>query len=174
MVDELKDGVETAETTVDRVEAGTEGLRIATPRRVFTADFMILCTGFAVDIAADGLLGDTAVATWRDRYTPPPALASAHLASFPYLGPRFEFVPRDPGAAPWLEHVHCFNHAASLSLGKVSGDIPKISEGADWLADAIAGKLFVDDIEMQWQRLLDHDRPELLGDEWQDAEGAET
>ena len=159
---------------ITRVDNDADELRVVTPLRDFTADFMILCTGFTVDIAASGLLGDGDIATWGDRYVPPPELASTQLARFPYLGPSFEFLPREPGAAPWLKDVHCFNHTASLSLGKVSGDIPRISEGADWLADAIAGSLFVDDIEVHWQGLLDYARPELLGDEWQDAEGQPT
>ena len=129
---------------------------------------------FTVDVGADPLLGGAEVATWGDRYTPPPALASAPLARCPFLGPDFAFLERVPGTAPWLKHVHCFNHAASLSMGKVSGDIPRISEGAGWLADAISGTLFADDIEAQWQRLLDYQKPELFGGEWQDAEGDPT
>jgi FAD-dependent urate hydroxylase len=49
-----------------------------------------------------------------------------------------------------------------MSLGKVSGDIPAISEGASWLACGIAAAFFVSDIDHHWRALLDY----LLGDEW--------
>ena len=74
------------------------------------------------------------------------------------------------GDAPFLADIHCFNHAASLSIGKVAGDIPGISTGAAWLADGIAAEFYNRDIEAHWQILLDFDKPELFGDEWTDAE----
>ena len=104
--------------------------------------------------------------TWAERYTPPPGEESAELGRSPYLGPRFEFQERAPGRAPWLRHVLCFNHAATLSLGKVAGDIPKVGDGAAWLAEGIAASLFTEDLEAHWQDLLAYEKPELLGDEW--------
>ena len=68
---------------------------------------------------------------------------------------------------PWLRNIHCFNYGASISLGKVSGDIPGISEGASWLAGAIAAGFYREDIERHWQLLEHYDSPELLGDEWE-------
>ena len=67
-----------------------------------------------------------------------PDLESEELAHFPYLAPDFSFTERAPGTAPWLKDIHCFNHAATLSLGKISGDIPAVSEGAALLARSIA------------------------------------
>ena len=55
-------------------------------------------------------------------------------------------------------------------MGKVSGDIPGISQGAAWLAAGIAAALYREDIETHWQALLDYDKPELLGDEWQPSD----
>ncbi len=112
-----------------------------------------------------------AIATWADRYTPPPELANAELGGFPYLGPHFQFTEKQPGDAPFLADIHCFNHGASLSIGKVAGDIPGISTGAAWLAAGIAAEFYNRDIEAHWQILLDFDKPELFGDEWTDAEG---
>ena len=110
------------------------------------------------------------IATWADRFTPPSDLASEELARFPYLAPDFAFTEREPGTAPWLKNIHCFNHAATLSLGKISGDIPAVSEGAALLARAIAAAFYVEDAERHYQDLLAYQRPELLGDEWTDAE----
>jgi hypothetical protein len=71
-----------------------------------------------------------------------------------------------PGACPALARIYCFNHPATLSHGKLSGDIPAVSEGAQRLARAIARSLFVEDREYHFARLQAFDTPELLGDEW--------
>jgi cation diffusion facilitator CzcD-associated flavoprotein CzcO len=155
------------------IEVAGDELRIATAKgKVFVADYLILGTGFGVDVLAVPELAVYAphVALWGERYAPPAGLADEELMRFPYLGEAFEFLPRDADAPVGLSDIHCFNHAASLSLGKVSGDIPAISTGANWLAEGIAGALFCRDVEKHWQYLLDYSKPELSGDEWSDAE----
>ena len=150
-----------------------ERVTVRTSRgKLFVADFIILATGFTVETTARPEIADYAgaIAVWGDRYTPPAGLEDAELAGFPYLGPHFEFTEKRPGEAPWLRDIHCFNHAASMSIGKVAGDIPGISIGAAWLAAGIAGAFYSRDIEAHWQILLDFDKPELFGDEWTDAE----
>jgi FAD-dependent urate hydroxylase len=138
----------------------------------FETDFVILCTGFSVDLRARPELAGLAdrIATWADRFTPPAGLESEELAGFPYLAPDFSFTERMAGAAPWLKDIHCFNHAATLSLGKISGDIPAVSDGAALLARAIAAAFYREDVERHYRDLLAYDKPELLGDEWTDAE----
>ncbi|MEJ0019346.1 MAG: NAD(P)/FAD-dependent oxidoreductase [Acetobacteraceae bacterium] len=160
-------------SAVASVQADADGVTVRTARgRSLAADFIILATGFTVEIAARPEIAAhaDAIATWADRYTPPAHLANAELGGFPYLGGHFQFTERRPGEAPFLADIHCFNHAASLSIGKVAGDIPGISIGAAWLADGIAAEFYNRDIEAHWQILQDFDRPELLGDEWTDAE----
>ena len=138
----------------------------------FETDFVILCTGFTVDPLARPELASFAdqIATWADRFTPPEGLESEELARFPYLAPSFAFTERELGRAPWLKHIHCYNHAATLSLGKVSGDIPAVSDGAAMLARAIAAEFYVEDVETHYRDLLAYQKPELQGDEWIDAE----
>lgn len=158
---------------VERMDATTSGIQIVTTNgQKFETDFVILGTGFTVDHLARPELAGFAdrIATWGDRFTPPTELASAELASFPHLAPSFAFTERVPGSAPFLADLHCFNYGATLSLGKVSGDIPAVSEGAQSLARAIAAELYVRDIETHFQGLLDYAKPELLGDEWSDTE----
>ncbi|MCC7272225.1 MAG: NAD(P)/FAD-dependent oxidoreductase [Alphaproteobacteria bacterium] len=160
-------------TGIRGVVATADGLAIDTTRnKPFAADFMILATGFTIETTVRPELAGYAdrIALWADRFTPPPDLANAELAAHPYLGSAFEFTEKLPGTAPWLADIHCFNHAASLSLGKVSGDIPKVSDGAAWLAQGIAGSFFRRDVERHWQWLQAYEKPELLGDEWTDAE----
>lgn len=142
------------------IETG-DGSRLAT-------DFLILGTGFVVEPLAraemPGYAGE--ILLWKDRYTPPEELRNRELANFPYLADDFSFQERAPGKAPWLTHIHCFNYGATASLGKVSGDIPGISEGARWLARGVATRLYQEDVETHWQGMLDYAKPELLGDEW--------
>jgi FAD-dependent urate hydroxylase len=142
----------------------------------FETDFVILCTGFTVDHRARPELAGFAeeIATWADRFTPPADLVSEELAHFPYLAPDFGFTEREPGTAPWLKDIHCFNHAATLSLGKISGDIPAVSEGAALLARSIAATFYREDALRHYADLLAYAKPELLGDEWTDADGGEV
>ncbi|WP_016914630.1 NAD(P)-binding domain-containing protein [Vreelandella stevensii] len=155
---------------------GIEGMRMEGDEVAITTqagkevrcDFVILGTGFEIDPLARTELAGYAdrILLWRDRYTPPAELQHTELGNFPYVDRDFAFQEREPGTAPWLSNIHCFNYGASVSLGKVSGDIPGISEGASWLAGAIAASLYREDVEHHWQSLQQYDSPELLGDEW--------
>jgi cation diffusion facilitator CzcD-associated flavoprotein CzcO len=138
----------------------------------YEADFVILGTGFVIDPMARTEFGKTAgeILLWQDVYTPPADEQSGDLGRFPYLNDDFTFQEKQAGTAPWLSNVYCFNYGASASLGKVSGDIPGISEGAAWLSRAIAAKLYSEEVETHWQAMLDYDTPELQGDEWEPTE----
>lgn len=131
-------------------------------------DYLILGTGFTVDPLSRSELGDAAeqILLWRDVYTPPESESSREMGLFPYLNDDFTFREKTPGTAPWLGHIHCFNYGSTVSLGKVSGDIPAVSEGVAWLARAMAATLYRQDIAAHWQGLQDYDTPELQGDEW--------
>ena len=132
------------------------------------ADFLLLGTGFTVDPMARTEFGEAVgdILLWEDVYTPPPDEECPELGRFPYLGPDFTFRERIPGTATWLKNVYCFNHGATASLGKVSGDIPGVSDGAQWLARSIAATLYVEDRQAHWRGLIEYDSPELVGDEW--------
>ena len=131
-------------------------------------DHVVLGTGFLPDAEARPELGDAArwITLWRDAYRPPEDERNEELGSYPWLGSDFAFREREPGRAPWLSRVHCFNYGAMASLGKVSGDIPGISEGAAWLARELAAAFYREDIETHWRDLEAYDKPELTGDEW--------
>jgi FAD-dependent urate hydroxylase len=158
---------------IEAMAMADDAVRIDTVKgKRFVTDFVILATGFTVDPLARPELASYAdqIATWAHRFTPPAGLESAELASFPYLAPDFSFTERTPGKAPWLKDIHCYNYAATLSIGKVSGDIPAVSAGAALLAREISATFYGEDIERHYQHLLDYQKPELLGDEWTDAE----
>ena len=139
--------------------------------RRLTTDFLILGTGFTTDPLARTEFGETAaeIQLWQDVYTPPDDERDPDLARFPYLNPDFTFREKTPGTAPWLSKVYCFNYGATASLGKISGDIPGISEGAAWLTRDIAATLYREDIEVHWQTLQAYAKPELQGDEWTES-----
>ncbi|MEP3278129.1 MAG: NAD(P)/FAD-dependent oxidoreductase [Stappiaceae bacterium] len=138
----------------------------------YEADFVILGTGFVIDPMARTEFGDKAaeILLWQDVYSPPVGEESGDLGRFPYLNPDFSFREKTVGKAPWLKNVYCFNYGASASLGKVSGDIPGISDGAAWLSRAVAAALYGEDIQTHWQGMQDYDTPELVGDEWNPTE----
>ena len=153
------------ESTVERDGAVDVGFADGTAYR---ADFVILGTGFTIDPMSRTEFGEAAgdILLWQDVYTPPRDEPSRDLGRFPYLNDDFTFREKAPGQAPWLSNVYCFNYGASASLGKVSGDIPGISEGAGWLAREVAAKLYAEDVALHWQAMLDYDKPELDGSEW--------
>jgi cation diffusion facilitator CzcD-associated flavoprotein CzcO len=140
--------------------------------RQFDLDFLILGTGFTVEPEKRTELGPAAtdVRLWRDAYTPPPDETHDELGLFPYLNPDFSFQERVQGSAPWLRRVHCFNFGSTLSMGKVSGDIPAVSEGGAFLARALASAFYNEDIAHHWKTLQAYEKPELLGDEWRPAD----
>lgn len=157
------------DAAVEKTELDGDEVVVTTSQgKTVRADFLILGTGFGVDPLARKELDGYAdkILLWQDRFTPPEDERNADLGKFPYLADDFTFLEREPGQAPWLSRIHSFNSGATASLGKVSGDIPGISEGAAWLAREIAAKFYIENFDRYWQRLLDYDTPELRGDEW--------
>lgn len=151
-------------------------LRIETSRGTLGADFIIAATGFAADMRRRPEFAGFAdkVRLWGDRFRPeaadmPSGGLSAELAGSPDLGPGFAFQEREEGCCPFLKYIHCFCFPATLSHGKVSGDIPAISEGADRLARQVVRSLFVEDRAVHYENLESFSVSELQGDEWVDA-----
>ena len=147
---------------------------ITTPKGRYETDFIIFGTGFHVNLTSRPELAAFApqIRLWRDRFPAPSDRPNRELESSPDLGESFEFLEKMPGACPALRRLHCFNFPATLSHGKLSGDIPAISEGADRLARGIVRALFVADRERHFADLEAFDTPELVGDEWTDDDTA--
>lgn len=149
-------------------EAGG-AVRLATPQGSFDLDFIIFATGFRNDprLRPELRLVAEHIRLWGDRFVPPPGEANEEMAGSPDLAPDFAFQERTPGACPALARIHCLTYPATLSHGKLTGDIPAVSAGAERLARAIAAALFEEDKEEHLARLQAWDTPELLGDEWE-------
>ena len=148
------------------------GLLIETTQGPMRYDFLIAATGFTNDFNGRPEFAALAsqIRSWSDgRYAPDMGPARSGMVEAPDLGPAFEFRERVPGSCPMLAHIHCFNDAAMLTHGKVSGDIPAVSAGAERLVRGIAASLFAEDVEAHFANLVAYDTPELLGDEWVDS-----
>ncbi|WP_141693168.1 NAD(P)/FAD-dependent oxidoreductase [Thioclava sp. SK-1] len=160
---------------VTDVVAQGDHVTVHTPLAQFQADFVIAATGFRNDFAGreEFAAFSDAIKTWNDGvYDRTMGRAVPFMTDAPYLGDAFEFLPKQPGTCPMLARIHCFNDAAMLSHGKVSGDIPAVSVGADRLMRGIASALFAADVEYHFERLQAYDTAELQGDEWDDASAA--
>ena len=107
---------------------------------------------------------------WRDSFTPPHGAEDDMLAASPDLGGAFELQERVADACPGLNRISVFNYAAVLSHGKLTSGIPSISDGAQRLAQGLVRSLFVEDQDEFVARFAAYDKPELLGDEWTDAD----
>lgn len=154
------------------VRADGAGLAVETSVATLAYDFLIAATGFVNDFTGRAEFAAIAphIRSWGDgRYQPQMGPARRAMLEAPDLGPGFEFREKVAGSCPMLSRIHCFNDAAMLSHGKVSGDIPAVSAGADRLARAIAASFFAEDVDRHYANLEAFATPELLGDEWTDA-----
>lgn len=154
-------------TPVVAVGRGDDGVALRVggdpePRR---HDFVIVATGFAIEPRAVPELAAFAddIATWGDRYAPPPELRRDHLARYPYLGPGFELAERVPGRQPLLSHIHLVNHGSFLSHTAIASDIPGVNIAAERVSTAITQSLFAEDIAQLAAQLEAFDEPELEG-----------
>jgi cation diffusion facilitator CzcD-associated flavoprotein CzcO len=152
------------------IEGGA--VRIVTPRGSYQVDFVIFATGYAVDLDRRPEIRGLApfIQFWGGAHAPGDKAPNVELSMSPSLGSAFEFIEKDPGACPALSRVHCFNYPASLSHGKLTGDIPAVSDGALRLTQGIIRRLFVEDRATYFSDLQAYDVPELDGDEWVDAD----
>lgn len=159
-------------TPLSQVDHEDETVMVGTPKGRYALDYLIFATGFhsEIDTRDEFALIAPHVRRWRDRFTPAADLPNDELAGSPDLDRNLAFQERIPGSCPALARIHCFNHAASLTHGKIAGDIPAISDGAQRLARAIAAMLFDADRETHFAALQAFDTAELAGDEWADAD----
>lgn len=114
-----------------------------------TADFVIAGTGYVVDLGVIEELADhlPLIATWRDKFTPPPGEEDDSLASAAYLGPNFEMIEKVPGTAPWLAAVFNFSRGAQMSMGPMPIGLSGIKYGVPRLVQGVTRRLFVTDTE---------------------------
>jgi len=113
------------------VEEADGRARVTTPQGQQDFDFCVLSTGLVSDpglrpelaLVADG------IARWADRYRPPEGQGNALIDAHPYLGPGFEFLPREGTDPARLHGLFAFNYSALASLG-LSASAPKATRAS--------------------------------------------
>jgi len=155
---------------INALRQDRDAVILETPKGSYVCDFVLFGTGFVIDFGRHPEITAFAenILTWREVYEPPDSERNEALADAPYLGDMFQFVERRTGETRGLDRLHCMNFAATLSHGKLTGDIPAVSHGADRLARGIAAAFLAEDMDHHYARLRAYDVPEVDGDEWID------
>ena len=138
-------------------------INITTNKGTITYDFLILATGFNVNGKEQPELSRVidAISLWKD-YLPSDAVTqNPKIALFPYVGPSYEFVSKEAGADSYLKNLYCFNYAATLSHGLLSGDILGISIGATRLAQGIVADFFIQNSDWYLNALENEDEKDF-------------
>ncbi|AMJ59810.1 NAD(P)-binding domain-containing protein [Bosea sp. PAMC 26642] len=156
----LGQAVKSAKKSGDGVELAVATKDGTAPRQ---HDFLIVGTGFAIDLDRVPELADFAgaIARWGDVHQPPQALRRPDLAAHPYLGPGFELMPRTAEAPSGLGRIHLLNYGAHASHGAIASDIPGTAIAAERIAIAITDAFFREDLGPIRADLEAFDEPEL-------------
>lgn len=149
---------------IGEVDWKDQTIQLKTNQGIFSYDFLIFATGFAVDGRKQPEIAPFMdhILLWKDRIKDLPG--PAWFYNSPYLGRHYQFIEKNPDSAPYLKDIYLFNYAATLSHGLLSSDIPAISAGAQRLARGIASDLFSESYEAYLQRLQDYQVPEFQHD----------
>ncbi len=143
----------------EAVRAVGDAVEVTTPRGRLTFDHVICGTGIDVDFTARPELAPHAdrIATWGDRYTPPPELIDARLARYPYLSPDYTLVEKVAGTCPLLARIHVFNFGATMSFGPSGASINAMTTAVPKLVASITRGLFRADADRYLRELLAYD-----------------
>jgi len=79
----------------------------------------------------------------------------------PELNQDFSFQARPDSHYPLATQIHCFMHAAILSVGRICGDIPGISQGATQMAQGIAAKIYQAEFDHELATVENYDELEV-------------
>ena len=147
----------------DEVSFDGSTIRVTTPHRVFEFDHVVCATGYQLDLKSRPELSRLVdrITLWRDRYTPPAEEAYPDLGAFPYLGPGYELIPRDP-ADDWIGHVHAFNFAAFVSAGPHSTAISGHRHALPRMLRSLTRRLFVEQEVEVLAALRAYDVPDIV------------
>ena len=139
------------------------GVTVATTRATERFDAVLFGTGFDVDMSRVPALAAFSgnIRLWGDVRPEAEARAHEEAARYPYVGPGFELVEKQPGRTPLLPRIHLFNWGSILSQGALAGDIPGTRFGATRLAEAISLGLFREDVATHVAAMQALEDPEL-------------
>ncbi len=148
--------------SIDAATETSHGVELQTPRGAFTADFVICGTGIDMNFAGRPELKYCAanIATWADRYQPPPDERSARLGRFPYLADDYALVERVAGETPWIADIHVFAIASTMSFGASGSSINAMTTAVPKLVHGLTRGLFRADVERHWASFKAYDVPQ--------------
>jgi hypothetical protein len=147
------------------VERHGAGARVTTPSGQHDFDFLVLSTGLVSDPRLRPELKRVApvIARWADRFVPPEGKANALIDAHPYLGPHFEFLPREESDRALLHGLFAFNYSALISLGLSAAALSGLRTALPRLVKGVADQLFLDDREALIADLIAYDEHEFIG-----------
>ena len=156
------------DTHVQKVVDNGNTAILQTNRKTFQVDFIILATGYGIDLSKRSELDAIrhTILLWENRVPQKLLQEVPLLGRFPYLGPNFEFLEAEPGIAPFLQNIYCFNYGAFLSHGLLSGDIPGISSGATRLAKGIAVDFFLKESMLYFEKIRNWKTPDFNSNDY--------
>jgi len=139
-----------------------DGIALLTPKGWHGADFLILGTGFDVDLRRRPELAALAdhVALWGDRYRPPDREQNVVAARYPYVGPHFELLEKHPGSLPALGNVHLFNTGSLVSMGPVAGGLNGMPFGIPRLIAGLSHDLFRAEVASLYDEFIHFAEPD--------------
>jgi len=134
----------------------------------YAADFVIVGAGFENAPEARPELAGFAdkIARWQDRFPAPEGQKNPGAAAFPYLGREFQLQDKQPGAAPWLQDIHLYNWAGTVSHGRGSSENSSLRFGLPRLISALIRDIVRKDAAAHVARILDLPEPEFRPDEY--------
>ena len=143
-----------------------DAVELTLPGGVQEVDFIISATGIEIDFAARPELARIAgnILTWADRYHPPPGETDARLGAFPYLSPDHALMERNSGETPWIENIHFFAIASTMSFGPSGSSINAMTTAVPKLVAGVTRGLFKADLDRHWASLLAYDVPQAILD----------
>lgn len=154
--------------SIERASDNQRKVQLVTNRGLRECDFVVLATGYSMDGSQQKELstiyGD--ILLWKNRPIAKQRAFHAEINNSPYLGPGFEFLPK-PGGNRGVSNIYCFNYAATMSHGHLSGDIPEIGTGAQRLARGVIRDLFDEDWSYYYKNLLKFHKHEFLAKDYQ-------
>ncbi len=138
------------------------GVRLRMPSGWHETDFVILGTGFQVDLHTRPELAPIAdhVARWADRYMPPGDRTNADMGEHPYLGSGFELVEKIPGTMPGLRRIRTFNGGAMVSTGPIATGLNGMPFGLPRLIRAISCEFLRDQAAEALEEFETYDEPD--------------
>jgi len=156
------------DTHIEEVAWDGKKILFNTTKGLLAYDYLILATGFAIDGRKQPELAPFIdhILLWKDRAVAIGKNSPVRFLDSPYLGPHFQFLEKEEGGAPYLKNIYCYNYAATMSHGQLSGDIPGIGLGADRLARGIAVDLFTEHARDYLKRLEKYQSLEFNRDDF--------